>query len=64
MVEDIRRDLQAIQLRRMSYVSREGNCAAHSLSKFATINFVDIQWLFKSLDCIPDIIRMKQVVLS
>ena len=63
MVEDIRLDLQAIPLWKMTHVRRERNCAAHSLSKFATINFVDRQWLFQSLECILDIVRMEQSAL-
>jgi ribonuclease HI len=64
LVEDIRRDLQVFQQWRMSYICREGNCAAHSLSKFATINLVDMHWLFEPPDCIKDIIRMEQITPS
>jgi hypothetical protein len=49
---------------RMSYIRREGNCATHSLSKFATVNLVDILWLFEPPDCIKDIIRMEQITPS
>ena len=64
LVEDIRHNLQALQQWRMSYICKEGNCAAHSLSKFATINHVDLFWLFEPPDCIKDIIRMEQVAPS
>ena len=42
LVVDIRQNLQVFQHWRMSYICREGNCAAHSLSKFAAINSVDL----------------------
>jgi hypothetical protein len=41
-----------------------GELCSTFLSKFATINFVDIHWLFESPDCIQDIIMMEQVALS
>jgi hypothetical protein len=63
MVEDIRSGLQALQLWRISYVRREGNCVAHFLSKFAVINFVDKQWIYESLECMLDIVSMEQGAL-
>ena len=57
-------ETHALQFWRMFFVSREGNNAAHSLSKFATRNIVDKQWLHDSPNCILDIIMMEQVALS
>lgn len=45
-------------------MSREENNVAHSLSKFATRNFVDQKWLYELPDFIKDLILMEQVALS
>jgi hypothetical protein len=47
----------------MSFVNREGNQAAHFLSKFAVKNGVDIVWS-ESPDCIRETILLEQLALT
>jgi hypothetical protein len=62
MIDDIRQELETIW--RTTYANREGNSATHFLSKFASSNFMTIQWSFEPAQRILDIIRREQIALS
>ena len=48
----------------MSFIRREGNKAAHVLSKVAIADVVNKVWINEILDCIHDIILIEQHALS
>jgi hypothetical protein len=62
-VEDIKSELRWFTQWKMSFVNREGNQAAHILSKFAVKNGVDIVWS-ESSDCIRETILLEQLALT
>jgi ribonuclease HI len=64
MLGDIAETLKGFYQWRISYISRDGNQAAHGLSKLATTKEIDYLWINKVPDCIHDIILMEQHALS
>ena len=59
LVEDLRKELQAIPQWQMTFTRREGNKAAHALAKWASRNNVTLQWLYTTPECTQDIVRME-----
>ena len=45
LVEDLKKELQAISQWQMTFTRREGNKAVHALAKWASKNNVTHQWL-------------------
>jgi hypothetical protein len=64
MLGDIAETLKGFYQWRISYINREGNQAAHGLSKLATTEEIDYLWINKVPDCIQDIILIEQHALS
>jgi ribonuclease HI len=64
MLEDIKRALQDFSQWKMTFTHREGNKAAHALSKIATTAVANKLWINETPDCIHDIILMEQHALS
>jgi ribonuclease HI len=64
MLEDIKRAVQEFSQWKMTFTRREGNKAAHALSKIAIKAVVNKLWINETLDCIHDIILMEQHALS
>jgi hypothetical protein len=64
LLEDIRVELQTIPKWPMKFARWEENKAAHALSKVATKEFVNKQWMFATPDSISEIVRMEYTVLS
>jgi hypothetical protein len=48
----------------INYVSRKANFAAHNLAKLVAQLGFERQWKDESPDCILEIIRVEQIVLS
>ncbi|XP_059441844.1 uncharacterized protein LOC132174168 [Corylus avellana] len=61
VVEDIKHELQAMTQWCFTFVRREGNKAAHTMSKLDIRSFLDNTWLYEPPECISEILQMEQV---
>jgi ribonuclease HI len=64
LLKDIKLELQSIPQWRMTFIHRDGNKAAHALSKIALKNNVNHKWLDTTPNCINNIVRMGYSALS
>jgi ribonuclease HI len=63
LVADIKEELTSLQQWRMTFIRRDGNSAAHILSKEASNNFIDKCWLFEPPECIQDVVLRERDAL-
>ena len=57
IVANIKQKLLCLQQWRMTFVRREGNGAAHALSKVATESVMIKRWLNEQLECISEMLQ-------
>jgi ribonuclease HI len=61
IVADIKSELQSFQHWRLAFVRREGNEAAHCLSREATTTLTDQSWFSEIPECLINVIRMEHM---
>jgi hypothetical protein len=64
LVEDIKLELQSLQQWQLSFVRRESNQVAHTLTNIATRSFMNNMWLNEIPCCIVEIVRRERASLT